>query len=124
MSDSNQNKRTAKDYLRDFSAGLNESINADRNRSVNTERAMNQGTDSSSSSSKTKDKVSSQFASLGKDIAIQPGTRSEDWVMPGVKGKKGFMGHVARAAGVALAPATGGLSLAAGNFAGDRLDYV
>jgi len=46
------------------------------------------------------------------------------FTVAGTPGRKGFLGHVARGVGAAFAPATMGLSMAAGNFAGDRLDYV
>ena len=56
---------------------------------------------------------------LAPDIHLQQGTRTEDWTMPGVKGKKGFAGTLMRGVGMALAPATGGLSMVAGNVAAD-----
>ena len=115
-----EGRRNAKDFLRDFASGMNESIESDRNRSSNTEAAQG----GRSSSKDSKDKVQSGMANLGKDIAIQQGFRGREETIAGTPGRKGVLGHVARGVGMAFAPATFGLSAAAGNFAGDRLDYV
>ena len=116
------NKRqSAKDFLTRFATGVNESMKSDRNRSSNTEAAQG---GRSSSSKDDKDKVQSGMANLGKDIAIQQGFRGREETIAGTPGRKGVLGHVARGVGMAFAPATFGLSAAAGNFAGDRLDYV
>ena len=116
------NKRqSAKDFLTRFATGVNESMKSDRNRSSNTEAAQG---GRSSSSKDDKDKVQSGMANLGKDIAIQQGFRGREETIAGTPGRKGILGHAARGVGMAFAPATFGLSAAAGNFAGDRLDYV
>ena len=117
-----EGRRNAKDFLRDFASGVNESMKSDRNRSSNTEAA--QGGRSSSGSKDSDDKVRSGMASLGDDISIQEGYRASEDMIPGTPGRKGILGHAARGVGMAFAPATMGLSMAAGNFAGDRLDYV
>mgnify|MGYP003137091572 CR=1 FL=1 len=117
------NKRqSAKNFLNKFATGVNESMESDRNRSSNTEAA--QGGRSSSASKDSDDKVRSGMAKLGDDVSVQEGYRPGEWTMEGTPGRKGILGHAARGVGMAFAPATGGLSMAAGNFAGDRLDYV
>ena len=116
----NDNRIKTKDFLNTFATGVNKSMAADRDRSSNTEAAQGR-----SSSSKDRDKkIQTQIASLGSDISVQEGLRASEDMIPGTPGKKGILGHAARGVGMAFAPATMGLSMAAGNFAGDRLDYV
>jgi hypothetical protein len=113
----NLKRQEARNFLGGYGKKLAENLEADeRNRSSNTENAQ-----SRSSSSKGDDKVRSQMATLGDDIAIQEGYREKNWTMPGTPGKKGILGTVVKTGLKAAFPIAGTIGSA---VIDDRLDYI
>ena len=111
------NRRGAKEFLRDFAGGFNQSWKD--NRSVN-----NRGSATASAADRTgqsASKVASQFGQLGDDITIEKGYRDKGFTVAGTPGRKGILGHVARGVGTAFGGPFGAM---AGNVAGSYLDYV
>tara|TARA_R100000742_G_C4195174_1_gene26000 strand:- start:76 stop:504 length:429 start_codon:yes stop_codon:yes gene_type:complete len=113
----NLKRQDARNFLGGYGKKLAETLEAnERNRSSNTETAQ-----SRSSSSKDDDKVRSQIATLGNDIAIQEGHKEGNWTMPGTPGRKGILGDVVKTGLKVAFPIAGTIGSAA---IGDRLDYI
>ena len=110
-SSGSESKSKANEYLKLFSGAITEGL---KSRTANTDAAKSGFTDQKSSSHSG----SSSSSGMNNDLTVvhSPGSSFSPFTVAGTPGKKGFGGAIGRVAGaalgIALAPVTGGGSLA------------